>query len=98
MRKYGSFAALVCGLALASVSAHPQVEPAAPLVLAGGTVIDVANWGHSAHDIPDAIVVIREGKVTAVGLPGEVPVPKGARIIDCTGNFSFPVSSTASPA
>ena len=90
MRRYRSFAALVCGLALASVSAHPQVEPAAPLVLVGGTVIDVANWGHSAHDIPDAIVVIREGKVTAVGLPGEVPVPKGARIVDCTGKFLIP--------
>ena len=90
MRMIRFFAALVCGMALASVSAHPQVEPAAPLVLAGGTVIDVANWGHSARDIPDAIVVIREGKITAVGLPGEVPVPKGARIIDCTGKFLIP--------
>jgi len=90
MRMDRFLAALVCGLALASVSAHPQVEPAAPLVLAGGTVIDVANWGHSAHDIPDAIVVIREGKVTEVGLPGEVHVPKGARIIDCTGKFLIP--------
>ena len=90
MRKYCLFPALVCGLALASVSAHPQAEPAAPLVLAGGTVVDVADWGHSAHDIPDAIVVIREGKVIAVGLPGEVPVPKGARIIDCSGKFLIP--------
>ncbi len=83
-------AALVCGMALASVSAHPQGEPVAPLVLAGGTVIDVSNWGHSARDIPDAIVVIREGKITEVGLPGEVPIPKGARIIDCTGKFLIP--------
>ena len=83
-------AALVCGMALASVSAHPQGEPVAPLVLAGGTVIDVSNWGHSARDIPDAIVVIREGKITEVGLPGEVPIPKGARIIDCIGKFLIP--------
>ena len=33
------------------------------LVLAGGTVIDVTNWGHSAHDIPNAIVVIRDGRI-----------------------------------
>ena len=84
------FPAVICGLALASVSAHPQGEPAAPLVLAGGTVVDVANWGHSARDIPDAIVVIRDGKITEVGLPGAVPIPKGARIIDCTGKFLIP--------
>ncbi len=82
--------AVICGLALASVSAHPQGEPAAPLVLAGGTVVDLENWGHSARDIPDAIVVIREGKITEVGLPGTVPIPKGARIIDCTGKFLIP--------
>jgi hypothetical protein len=77
-------------MALASVSAHPQAEPAVALVLAGGTVVDVADWGHSARDIPGAIVVIREGKITEVGLPGAVPVPKGARIIDCTGKFLIP--------
>jgi hypothetical protein len=84
------FVALVCGMALAPVSAYPQAEPAAPLVLAGGTVVDVADWGHSARDIPGAIVVIREGKITQVGLPGAVPIPKGARIVDCTGKFLIP--------
>ena len=77
-------------MALASASAYPQAEPAAPLVMVGGTVVDVADWGHSARDIPDAIVVIREGKITEVGLPGAVPIPKGARIIDCTGKFLIP--------
>jgi hypothetical protein len=90
MRIARLFIALVCGMALASVSAHPQAEPAAPLVLAGGTVVDVADWGHSARDIPGAIVVIREGKIVEVGLPGAVPIPKGARILDCTGKFLIP--------
>jgi hypothetical protein len=90
MQRYRFLFALVCGLALASVAAYPQVEPEPPLVLTGGTVIDVANWGHSAHDIPDAVVIIREGKIAAVGQPGDVPVPKGARIIDCTGKFLIP--------
>ncbi|MGA9062241.1 MAG: amidohydrolase family protein [Terracidiphilus sp.] len=79
--------------ALAPVPALPQPEPTAPpvpLVLAGGTVVDVTVWGDSARDIPDAIVVIREGRITDVGLPGEVTVPKGARIIDCTGRFLIP--------
>jgi hypothetical protein len=90
MRKHWFFVGLLCGTALTSVAAHPQAEPGAPLVLAGGTVVDVSNWGHSARDIPDAIVVIQEGKIAAVGLPGQVAVPKGARVIDCTGKFLLP--------
>ena len=87
------FFASMCALALGSVPARPQLEPAppsVPLVLAGGTVVDVTNWGRSARDIPDAIVVISNGLITDVGLPGAVPIPKGARIIDCTGRFLIP--------
>jgi len=83
-------ALLIAAWALVSVPARPQAEAPAPLVLVGGTVVDVTNWGHSANDIPDAVVIIREGRITEVGLPGEVPVPKGARIIDCTGKFLIP--------
>ena len=93
MRLARLFFALSCGLALASVPAWPQAEPVAPsvpLVLAGGTVVDVSNWGHSANDIPNALVVIREGNITDVGLPGAVQVPKGSRIVDCTGKFLIP--------
>ena len=84
---------LTCGLALASVSAWPQAEPAAPsvpLVLVGGTVIDVSNWGHSARDISNAIVIVRDNRIAEVGLPGAVSIPKGARIVDCTGKFLIP--------
>ncbi len=82
-----------CGLALASAPAWPQAEPAAgpvPLVLAGGTLVDLTNWGQSARDLHDVIVVIREGRISDVGLPGDVAIPKGARIIDCTGKFIIP--------
>jgi hypothetical protein len=90
MRKYCLFAVLLYGIAFTSVAAHPQAEPAAPLVLAGGTVVDVSNWGHSARDLHDAIVVIEEGKITAVGARGEVQIPRGARVVDCTGKFLLP--------
>jgi hypothetical protein len=93
MRVNRFFLMFACGLALASVLAWPQAEfPAGsvPLVLAGGTVVDLTDWGRSARDIPNAIVVIREGHITDVGLPGDVSVPKGARIIDCTGKFLLP--------
>jgi hypothetical protein len=61
-----------------------------PLVLAGGTVVDVTDWGRSAKDLPDAIVVMRDGRVTDVGSRMAVSIPKGARVIDCTGKYLIP--------
>ena len=81
------------GLALASIQAHPQAESLAasvPVALVGGTVVDVSNWGHSARDIPNAIVVMEGRLITQVGVAGAVDIPKGARIIDCTGKFLIP--------
>ena len=81
------------GCSFAALPAHSQPEsqpPPVPLVLAGGTVVDVTNWGRSARDIPGAVVVISDGRIAEVGLPGEVAIPKDARIIDCTGKFLIP--------
>ena len=77
-------------LASSQVPAPPAPEPVPPLVLAGGTVVDVTNWGRSAKDIPDAIVVIGEGHILQVGTRSEVPIPKNARVIDCTGKYLIP--------
>jgi hypothetical protein len=60
------------------------------LVLAGGTVVDVTDWGHSAKDLPDAIVILRDGRITDVGSRMAVSIPKDARVIDCTGKFLIP--------
>jgi len=56
----------------------------------GGTVVDVTDWGHSAKDLPDAIVILHDGRITDVGSRMAVSVPKGARVIDCTGKFLIP--------
>jgi hypothetical protein len=72
---------------------HALQAPAFPsqlLVLSGGTLIDVTAWGHSANDIPDSVVFIRDGHVISIGLRGVVPIPKGARVIDCTGKYLIP--------
>jgi hypothetical protein len=76
------------GLVLGGVLAWPQAS--VPLVLAGGTVVDVTDWGRSAKDLPDAIVIVRDGHITDVGTRADVPIPKGARVIDCTGKFIIP--------
>lgn len=83
---------LAAGLAWARPGTQAGANNAAPvpLVLTGGTVIDVADWGHSAHDLQDAVVIIREGRITEVGAASAIAIPKGARVIDCTGKFIIP--------
>jgi len=82
-------------LAAAPVCAQvPTLTPRPPasvaLVLAGGTVVDVTDWGHSAKDIPDAVVIVRDGRIIDVGSRMAVTIPKGARVIDCSGKFLIP--------
>jgi hypothetical protein len=60
------------------------------LALVGGTVVDVSDWGRSAKDLLDAIVIVRDGLITEVGSRQSVSIPKGARIIDCAGKFLIP--------
>ena len=80
-------------LAIRSMAAQPQAAapaPPPPLVLAGGTVVDVTGWGDSARDITNAVVIIREGRITDAGPAGTVQIPRGARVIDCTGRYIIP--------
>lgn len=87
MRRERVFLTWVLLLVLGGVLSQAQ---AVPLVLEGGTVVDVSNWGRSARDIPAAAVVIQQGKITDVGPLATVNIPKGARILDCTGKFIIP--------
>jgi hypothetical protein len=79
-------------LANSQTAAPAQKLPLLPptLVLAGGTVIDVKGWGHSANDIHDAVVYIRDGHILAVDTRALLPIPKGVRVIDCTGKYLIP--------
>ncbi len=52
--------------------------------------MDVSNWGHSAADLSDAIVIVQNGRITDVGPRASLPIPKGARVIDCTGKYILP--------
>ena len=88
---------MVLGAAVACAQAPPaqappaQAPPApAPLVLVGGTVVDVTDWGRSAKDQQDAVVIVQGNRITDVGTRAALPVPKGARVIDCTGKFIIP--------
>lgn len=73
-------------------AAGVQAAPASQvtLVLTGGTVVDVSNWGDSARDLQNAVVVVSGGRIVEVGPAGEVQIPKGAQLVDCTGKFLIP--------
>jgi hypothetical protein len=94
MRRFPLFLILLLSLRLIAGASGPQAPQvagsSAPLVLVGGTVVDLSAWGDSAKDIQNAVVVIREGKITEVGGAAEVAVPKGANVIECAGKFILP--------
>jgi hypothetical protein len=62
----------------------------ATLALVGGTVIDVTQFGRSSRDLRDSAILIRDGKIVAVGPRNQVTVPSGARIVDITGKYVLP--------
>jgi hypothetical protein len=100
MRFVRNLAIGLCVAALSGLLAQSQAQAPAvpkpaltappPLVLAGGTVIDVSEWGHSAKDLQDAVVIVRDGRISEVGSRYAITIPKGARVLDCTGKFIIP--------
>jgi hypothetical protein len=91
MRNFSSLVLHCCGWLLAGSLAWTQggASPA-PLILVGGTVVDVTAWGKSAHDLRNAAVVIHEGRIIEVAPLSTVNIPKGARVVDCSGKFLIP--------
>jgi Amidohydrolase family len=60
------------------------------IAVVGGTLVDVSHFGQSAHDIPDAVVLIDGGRITAAGPASQVATPRGATRIDARGKFLIP--------
>ncbi|MDH2382097.1 amidohydrolase family protein [Bradyrhizobium sp. CER78] len=69
-------ALFLIGSAVASVAAHAET-----VVLRGGTLYASAD----AAALPDAVIVISDGVISAVGKTGDVKAPADARVIDCSG-------------
>ncbi|MES5488861.1 amidohydrolase family protein [Bradyrhizobium sp. INPA03-11B] len=69
-------ALFLIGSAVASVAAHAET-----MVLRGGTLYTSAD----AAALPDAVIVISDGVISAVGKSGDVKEPADARVIDCSG-------------
>ena len=65
----------------------PQTEtPALPLALINGTLID----GMGGAPVSDAVIVIENGRITAVGKRDQVSIPDNAQIMDVQGGAMLP--------
>lgn len=64
----------------------PLGTPTAPLALVGATLHD----GLGGEPLADAVVLLRGGKIEAVGPRASTPVPEGVEVIDLTGRFLTP--------
>ncbi len=91
MRPHPIFLLIFAGAQLCAAAFGSQATVApSPLVLTGGTVVDVTNWGRSANDLANAVVIIQGDRITDVGPASTLQIPKGARVIDCTGKYIIP--------
>jgi len=61
-----------------------------PVVLTGGTIIDVTKYGNGSRDITNAIVVFQKGKILYAGKNDKNKIPPKARIIDIKGKYILP--------
>jgi hypothetical protein len=82
---------LLLGLAPAGGSAgEPAPPPPRALVLDGATLIDVSSFGNASADVPNAVVVLREGRIIAAGPRSAVRIPDGAEIVHVAGKYIVP--------
>jgi len=86
-----AFTVVIMGLAsgeiLDPIKPLPRAGFAAPpLAIVGGTIID----GTGGALIEHGILLVRDGKITAVGTAGQVALPKGVNTIDASGRYVIP--------
>ncbi|HEY6394959.1 MAG TPA: hypothetical protein VIX12_06030, partial [Candidatus Binataceae bacterium] len=72
--------------ALAEISKGISGSRAPTLAIVGGTLID----GTGAAPVPDAAVVIHDGRIVAAGPRSKVKIPKDANVVDAHGKTILP--------
>ena len=81
-------AVFITSILLGALLQTPQTQQT--LVLDGGTIIDVSNFGKSASDIKDSIVIIKNGEIVAAGPRGAIRIPSDAKVINVANKYIVP--------
>ena len=79
-------ASLLLLLVVATIHAQNPARTA----LVGATLVDVGRAGRSTHDVDDAVVLIENGIIQAIGVHGQLAIPDGYQRIDLPGRFLTP--------
>ncbi len=72
--------------ALAEMSHSIQGRRSALIALVGGTLID----GTGTPAVPDAVVLVSDGRIRAAGPRADIKIPKDATVIDVAGKTILP--------
>lgn len=78
-------ARLLAGTAAAILVAAPSQAQERPQAFVGAEIIPI-----SGAPIPDGVLVVEAGRITAVGANGQVRVPAGAEVHDVAGKVIMP--------
>ena len=74
---------------LASCANRPTPNVASMLAVVGGTVVHPQR--DAARTVaPNSVIVVTDGRISAVGPADSVPIPAGARIVDARGKWIVP--------
>jgi len=77
---------VVLALFLPACEKEEEKESASSIALINGAMID----GLGGTPVADGVMVIRDGKIEAVGPRGRVSIPPGSRVIDVRGGTVLP--------
>jgi hypothetical protein len=72
--------------ALAKLSASARVAPAHRLAIIGATLENSTG----AAPIPNSVILIEDGHITAAGPRAQIRIPSDATLLDATGKFAIP--------
>jgi hypothetical protein len=77
---------VLCAVTIGSI----QGNRAHSIAFVGGTVVDVSAFGRGSRDIRDSVVIVQNGRITAVGTRRATKIARDAEVIDATGKFIVP--------
>ena len=77
---------VLCAVVIGAV----QENRAHSIAFVGATVVDVSAFGSGTADIRDSVVIVQNGRITAVGTRRATKIPRDAEVLDTTGKFIVP--------
>ena len=75
----------ILGIAMMSLNAHADVKPYPKLAIKVGKILTCAG-----EPIPNGVILVKEGKIEAVGSARKIKIPEGYTIIDHSDSFAMP--------